>query len=65
MLLMNKGGKLYDVPEPVAEQYLATQWSGSREEIGDMLSTLRNPASAGFDAVDGCCNAVSNYCPNT
>jgi hypothetical protein len=64
MLLMNKGGKLFDVPEHIAEQYMATQWSGSREEIGDMLSTLRNPAPADFDAVDGCCNAYPNYCPN-
>jgi len=64
MLLMNKGGKLYDVPEPIAEQYMATQWSGSREEIGDMLSTLRNPASADFDAEEGCCNVLTNYCPN-
>ncbi|MBI5552260.1 MAG: hypothetical protein HY911_12195 [Desulfobacterales bacterium] len=64
MLLMNKGGKVYDVPEQIAAQYVATQWSGSREEIGDMLSTLRNPASAKFEAIDGCCNAYPNYCPN-
>ena len=64
MLLMNKGGKLFDVPEQIAEQYMATQWSSSREEIGDMLSTLRNPTSADVDALDGCCNAYPNYCPN-
>jgi hypothetical protein len=64
MLLMNRGGKLYDVPEHIADQYVATQWSGSREAIGDMLSTLRNPASTQFVAEDGCCNAFPNYCPN-
>ncbi len=64
MLLMNKGGKLYDVPEQIAEQYVAAQWSGSREVIGDMLSTLRKPATAGLEAIDGCCNAYPNYCPN-
>jgi len=64
MLLVNKGGKLYDVPETIAEHYAATRCSGCREEIGDLLSTLRNPASAEFDALDGCCNAYANYCPN-
>lgn len=64
MLLMNKGGKVYDVPEQIAAQYVATQWSGSREEIGDMLSTLQKPASATLEAECGCCCAYSNYCPN-
>ena len=64
MLLMNKGGKVYDVPEQIAAQYVATQWSGSREAIGDMLSTLQKPASATLEAECGCCCAYSNYCPN-
>ena len=64
MLLMNKGGLIYDVPEQVAEQYVATQWSSSREVIGDMLSTLQKPASAALESECGCCCVYSNYCPN-
>ncbi len=64
MLLMNKGGRLYDVPEHIAEQYVATQWNGATECYDDLLSTLRNQPSANFDTVDGCCNAYPNYCPN-
>ena len=65
MLLMNKGGRIYDIPEQVAEQYVATDWSASREAIGDMLSTLRKPNEASHESLqEGCCNAYPNYCPN-
>ncbi len=65
MLLINKSGRIYDVPENVASQYIAQDISTSKEAIGDMLSTLRKPASASPEsALDGCCNAYANYCPN-
>lgn len=65
MLLINKSGRIYDVPEQVAEQYVAMNLSGSKEAVGDMLSTLRRPASASPEsAVEGCCNLYANYCPN-
>lgn len=65
MLLMNKSGRIYDVPDQMVEKYVATDWSASREAIDDMLSTLRKPASASSESVqDGCCNAYANYCPN-
>ena len=46
MLLINKSGRIYDVPEKIAEQYVARDLSSSREAVGDMLSTLRKPASS-------------------
>jgi hypothetical protein len=65
MLLINKSGRIYDVPEHVAEKYVARDLSGSRETIGDMLSTLRQPAEASREsAAAGCCNLYANYCPN-
>ncbi len=66
MLLMNKSGRIYDVPEQLAEQYLAAKMSTSREAIGDMLSTLRKPATTSAEIASecGCCCAYSNYCPN-
>lgn len=65
MLLINKSGRIYDVPEQVAEQYVAMDLSASKEAVGDMLSTLRRPASASPEsAVEGCCNLYANYCPN-
>jgi hypothetical protein len=64
MLLMNKGGRIYDVPEHLTEKYVVTNLSSSREVIGDMLSTLRNPTSVSLKAECGCCNVYSNYCPN-
>jgi hypothetical protein len=64
MLLMNKNGRIYDLPEQLAEKYVAVDLSTSREEIGDMLSLLRTPASASSESLDGCCNAFANYCPN-
>ncbi|OPX98952.1 MAG: hypothetical protein A4E60_02928 [Syntrophorhabdus sp. PtaB.Bin047] len=66
MLLINKSGRIYDVPEHVAENYVARDLSGSKESIGDMLSTLRRPAETSPEsAVAGCCNVYANYCPNT
>lgn len=66
MLLINKSGRIYDVPEHVAESYVARDLSGSSESIGDMLSTLKRPAEASPEsAVTGCCNVYANYCPNT
>ena len=66
MLLMNKSGRIYDVPGEMAEKYVVNDSSASREVIGDMLSTLRKPASASPEsALAGCCNAYANYCPNT
>jgi hypothetical protein len=65
MLLINKTGRIYDVPEQIAEKFVATGPSASREAIGDMLSTLRNPATSSETVhADGCCNLYSNYCPN-
>jgi hypothetical protein len=64
MLLMNKTGRIYDVPEQLAEKYVATNLSSSKEVIGDMLNTLRKPASASLEAECGCCCVYSNYCPN-
>ncbi len=64
MLLMNKSGRIYDVPEHLAEQYVATEWNASKEVLGDMLSTLRRPATASIESECGCCCAYANYCPN-
>lgn len=66
MLLLNKSGRIYDVPEKLANQYIATKMGQSREELDDLLSTLRKPvpASAGVDSECGCCCIYSNYCPN-
>jgi hypothetical protein len=66
MLLVNKSGRIYDVPEQLAKQYIAAKMSQSREEIDDLLSTLRKPAAAspGVDSECGCCCIYSNYCPN-
>jgi len=65
MLLINKSGRIYDVPENVAEQYVARDLSSSREAVGDMLSTLRKPAAASPESqLEGCCNIYANYCPN-
>jgi hypothetical protein len=66
MLLMNKSGRIYDVPEQLAERYVAAKMNTSREAIGDMLSTLRKPASASSEIASecGCCCVYSNYCPN-
>lgn len=64
MLLMNKSGLIYDVPEQIAEKYVATQWNSSKEVISDMLSTLHKPASAEVAAECGCCCQYANYCPN-
>lgn len=66
MLLVNKKGRIYDVPEQIADKFVATGWSASRETLGDMLSTLRKQpsvSSESFRAQD-CCNLYSNYCPN-
>jgi hypothetical protein len=65
MLLINKTGRIYDVPEQVAENYIATGRSASREAVSDMLSTLRNQPSVSSESVQaqGCCNLYSNYCP--
>jgi hypothetical protein len=65
MLLVNKKGRIYDVPGHVADKYVVTHSSASREQIGDMLSTLRSPAQASSESVaEGCCNLYANYCPN-
>ncbi len=65
MLLINKSGRIYDVPEQIAEKYVARDLSSSKETIGDMLSTLRRPAEASRESsAAGCCNAFANYCPN-
>lgn len=64
MLLMNKSGLIYDVPEQIAEKYVATHARSSREAIGDMLSTLNQPVSAALESECGCCCVYSNYCPN-
>ena len=66
MLLVNKSGRIYDVPEQLAKQYMATKMK-SREEIDDLLSTLRKPATASAEIASaecGCCCIYSNYCPN-
>jgi hypothetical protein len=66
MLLVNKSGRIYDVPEQLAEEFVAANMSVSREAINDMLSTLRKPAPAlpEEDSECGCCCIYSNYCPN-
>jgi hypothetical protein len=65
MLLINKNGRLYDVPDTVANEYVARDLGKTREAIGDMLSTLRKPESAPDESsLEGCCNAYANYCPN-
>ena len=66
MLLINKSGRIYDVPENVAEKYVARDLGSSKETIGDMLSTLRRPAEPSREsAVTGCCTVYANYGPNT
>ena len=65
MLLINKSGRIYDVPDNVADQYVARDLGTTRQAIGDMLSALRKSGSApDGPAIDGCCNAYANYCPN-
>jgi len=46
MLLINKNGRLYDVPDNVANECVARDPGKTREAIGDMLRTLRKPKSA-------------------
>ena len=62
MLLMNKTGRIYDVPDQVAEKYIAT--STSREAVEDLVGTLRSRStdSSEMEAA-GCCNLYANYCP--
>lgn len=64
MLLINKSGRIYDVPEQIAENYVAT--GANREAVEDMLSTLRDRSSlvSEKDQAAGCCNIYANYCPN-
>jgi hypothetical protein len=66
MLLINKSGRIYDVPEHIADKYVATGCSASREAVGDMLSTLRSQPSGSCESVhtQSCCNLYANYCPN-
>ncbi|MCE5243122.1 MAG: hypothetical protein ABFD98_07945 [Syntrophobacteraceae bacterium] len=66
MLLMNKSGRIYDVPEQIAQKYVATGAGADREAVEDMLSTLRNRSSlvSEKEPAAGCCNIYSNYCPN-
>lgn len=64
---MNKSGRIYDVPEQLAEQCVTTKLSTSKEAIGDMLGQLRRSASASSEAAldeCGCCCIYANYCPN-
>ncbi len=65
MLLINKTGRIFDVPEQVAERYVATGLKESKEAVGEMLKTLQNRVEA-FPEEEGpspCCNAYPNYCP--
>jgi len=65
MLLINKTGRIFDVPEHVVERYVATDLNKSKEAAGEMLKTLRNRTEA-FPEEEGpspCCNAYANYCP--
>lgn len=65
MLMINRSGRIYDLPEEVADKYVATGSSASREAVGDMLAALNRPVSASPESVQmGCCNAYPNYCPN-
>jgi len=65
MLLMDKSCRIYDVPEKMIEKYVSTDWKSSKQEISEMLSTLRGQAISSPESVqDGCCNAYPNYCPN-
>lgn len=40
MLLINKSGRIYDVPDNVADQCVARDLGTTRQAIGDMLSAL-------------------------
>lgn len=64
MLLINKSGRIYDIPENVADQYVARDLAASREAIGDMLSGLKKPAAASIETASDCCKIYANYCPN-
>ena len=66
MLLINRSGRIYDIPDKVAENYVAAG-NVSREAVGDMLSTLRSEPQVSAESMQaaGCCNLYSNYCPNT
>ncbi len=65
MLLMNRSGRFYDVPEHLAEEFVALDLSSSRETINEMLGTMRASISPLPEEDDcGCCCIYSNYCPN-
>lgn len=65
MLLMNKSGRIYDVPEQIANDYVATNWKASKEAVGDMLDILRSRPEVSSESIQamGCCNVYANYCP--
>ena len=65
MLLINETGRIFEVPEQVAEKYVVTNWKTSKEAVGDMLSALRSQPSVSSEAVQAdCCQLYANYCPN-
>ena len=65
MLLVNKSGRIYDIPDEVAEKYIVKETRNSREAVNEILGTLRRPDLASPQSVQtGCCNAYPNYCPN-
>ncbi|MCE5335515.1 MAG: hypothetical protein LLG06_13105 [Desulfobacteraceae bacterium] len=65
MLLISKTGRIFDVPEQVAERYVATGFKESGEAVGEMLKTLHDRASV-YSEEEGpvpCCQLYANYCP--
>lgn len=65
MLLMNKSGRVYDVPDTISEKFIVTSWNASSASLKDFLCSSNEASPSTTNELDcGCCCVYSNYCPN-
>ena len=74
MLVINKEGVIFDLPDNELEKHALNQWLRKKDEVSELLDSLskgvleinngfKNAAEAEVVG-QGCCNAYPNYCPS-